>query len=373
MKLLINTSNLKKGGAIQVAHSFLNEIKTNAKHDFHVVLSLIISKQITTAEYPSNFKFYEYTHKQKFISIVNGRDKFLDKLESELSPDCVLSIFGTAGWRPKAPHIMGIANGWWYYPDSPAWNKLSLIDKCSKKIAHKIRKKQAKKEASHIVVETNDAKQRVNKYLNIPLDNISVVSNTYNQVFDNINGMFNNNNDNKCDTFKLITVSEYYTHKNLEFIQAIASRLTKNDNIIFYVTLRDEVFNSLFTDTSNIRNLGHIKIERLPDIYSQIDAAFIPTLMETFSASYPEAMKMGKPILTSDLSFAHDICGDAALYFTPSDIDDTLDKIKTLINSHSLQNKLKLNGFAQLSKFETSASRAQKYLEICESIIKKLS
>ena len=71
-------------------------------------------------------------------------------------------------------------------------------------------------------------------------------------------------------------------------------------------------------------------VENCPKLYNQADAMFLPTLLETFSASYPEAMKMERPILTSDLDFAKDICGDAALYFNPLDSYDIANKIKTI-------------------------------------------
>jgi glycosyltransferase involved in cell wall biosynthesis len=40
-------------------------------------------------------------------------------------------------------------------------------------------------------------------------------------------------------------------------------------------------------------------------------------LLESFSGTYLEAMHFERPILTSDLDFAHDICGDAAEFFDP--------------------------------------------------------
>ena len=43
----------------------------------------------------------------------------------------------------------------------------------------------------------------------------------------------------------------------------------------------------------------------------------LPTLLESFSATYIEAMFHGKTILTSDLDFARDVCGEAAFYFDP--------------------------------------------------------
>jgi len=90
--------------------------------------------------------------------------------------------------------------------------------------------------------------------------------------------------------------------------------------------------------------------------------------MECFSASYPEAMFMQKPILTSDLDFAHSICGDAAVYFDPLDPVSIGRSIYELSISKEKQEELKKAGTMQLSKFETAESRAMKYVDILEKL-----
>ena len=62
---------------------------------------------------------------------------------------------------------------------------------------------------------------------------------------------------------------------------------------------------------------------------------FMPTLLETFSASLLEAMFFDLSIVTSDLSFNSDITKDAALYFRPHDYADAAIKIAELINNET--------------------------------------
>ena len=121
--------------------------------------------------------------------------------------------------------------------------------------------------------------------------------------------------------------------------------------------------------TNKIINLGKIVQKGCPSVYKQCDALFAPTLLETFSAAYPEAMKMRKPILTSKYSFAKDLCGDAALYFDPLDPKDIAQKIKQLIGNEILQKIMIENGEKKLMSFETARSRAEKYISICEEIV----
>jgi glycosyltransferase involved in cell wall biosynthesis len=65
--------------------------------------------------------------------------------------------------------------------------------------------------------------------------------------------------------------------------------------------------------------VGAIPHEELAAWYRHTDALFMPTLLESFSGTYLEAMAHERPILTSDLDFAHEVCGQAALYFDPRD------------------------------------------------------
>ena len=62
-------------------------------------------------------------------------------------------------------------------------------------------------------------------------------------------------------------------------------------------------------------------------------------------------MKMQKPILTSDLSFAKDICQDSALYFDPLNPKDIAEKIIRLSADKELQNQLIGNGLERLKQF----------------------
>ena len=94
----------------------------------------------------------------------------------------------------------------------------------------------------------------------------------------------------------------------------------------------------------------------------------LPTLAECFSSSYPEAMISSLPILTSDLDFARSICGNSALYFDPLDPVDIVSKIIQLYNDSSLRSNLILLGKRRLDHFDSASQRADKILNICQSM-----
>ena len=373
MNLLINTSNLNKGGALQVAHSFLSEIKNNKEHIFHVVLSNTLSKQIDEKSFPQNFKFYHYTLKPNLIKAVSGKDSFLSNLEKKLVPDCVFTVFGPSYWNPVTKNVVGFADGWCYNPESAAFDGYTLLFRLKRYLMIRLKVNRIKKESDLLIVETNDAKNRISSLLRIPSSGIKVISNTFHAVYNlNRHEQFDIKSKLK-DEFKLITISANYPHKNLKIIRQVIPYLKdKGLKVRFYLTIDDKSYQKMFMGFENyVTNLGHIDIKFGPSVYKQCDALFLPTLLETFTASYPEAMKMGKPILTSDLSFARDICGDAAEYFDPLNPKDIADKIEKIMSDHELRNYLIEQGKKRLEIFETSKSRAEKYLAICNQIVKE--
>ncbi|MHA7108842.1 glycosyltransferase [Sunxiuqinia elliptica] len=375
MKLLINTSNLKKGGALQVAYSFLTEIKGNTEHVFHVVLSSALSEQINTQEFPENFTFYPYSIKPGIINAIIGKDAYLDSLEKKIEPDCVFSIFSPTYWTPKALHIAGFAAGWTINPNSIAFNELKLVDRLKKKLQNYLKLKLSITQTDIFIGETEVVKERLNKYGKFPINKIHVVGNTFGSHFNKAINVddFRLPKKGESDEFRFVTISANYPHKNLKILKSIIPILrTKKINIKFILTLPNQEFNQNFSDLDDyIINLGPVPVNVCPSIYAQCDALFLPTLLESFTASYPEAMIMQKPILTSDLDFARDICKDAAEYFEPLNPQDIVQKIEDLINDSKRYNELIKLGLNRVKDFPTAKKRAKKYIEICEQEVNR--
>jgi|SaaInl8_200m_RNA_FD_contig_121_93892_length_5973_multi_9_in_0_out_0_4 glycosyltransferase involved in cell wall biosynthesis len=378
MKLLINTSNLYVGGGVQVALSFINELKNiDSENIYYIFLSQAVNKQIIQDEFDERFHFYLIETSPSKLLTRNKICTQMNELESNIKPDIVFSIFGPTYWTPKSKHVMGFAVPWLLSQDSIAYNELKLINRIKMRLWVKYISFYTKRNTNNYIIETNDGKEKLSKVLNINLNNIHVVSNTYSSVF-NDSRYLDSQHDKyiklpkkEDNEFRLLLVSHNHPNKNLKIIKKVLP-LLKQHNVKFVLTIQQDDYNLLFDkENKSIINLGPVSQDSCPSLYTQCDVMFLPTLLEVFSASYPEAMKMKKPILTSDLSFARDVCGDAALYFNPLDENDISNKIIQLIQNEKLREELIQDGLKKLNTFETSKSRAEKYLEICENIIKK--
>lgn len=370
MKLVINTSNISVGGGIQVSLSFLESLKGHPENEYHIFLSPKIREQVDKSLFSDNFKFYYIPISPS--SLIKGYKtrKKLSLLESQINPDLVFTVFGPAYWNPKSLHVSGFANGWCYTPNSIAFNCLPRLARIKSRFLILIKNHVIKK-SDFLIVETETAKKNIISHLKIKEDKIFVVGNTFHQVFDSDNKVECNSIIENSKYYKLLVLSSFYPHKNLLIINEVVEKLREksNNQFKFFLTIPDAKFNESFPENDMIENIGPQNIEDCPGLYKSVDALFLPTLLETFTANYPEAMVMRKPILTSDLDFARELCGDAALYFDPLSVSDIAEKIIELEGDESLKTRLVTAGDKRLKEFETAESRTNKYLEIFKQLI----
>lgn len=370
---MINTSNLYVGGGLQVALSFIHELRElKFKHQYYVFLSHAAKEQINHNLFTDNFHFYLIEKSPS--SLIDRKEMIskLDTLEKEIKPDIIFSVFGPTFWTPKTLHIMGFALPWLINPESAAFSELPFLKRLKKRIEIKYKAYHVKNNADYYVVETEYTKMRLARFYSIAENNIFVVGNTYNAFFDQIEYKKIEFPERTSNEFRMITISHNYPHKNLKVIKEVIPYLKKQKlDYKFVLTIDKQSYEVLFSDVKDyVVNLEPINSDLCPSAYEQCDILFLPTLLECFTASYPEAMKMRKPILTSNLSFAKDICQNAALYFDPLNPKDIANKIIKLSIDQQFQKELILKGVERLQHFETAESRAIKYVEICEKIAK---
>ena len=175
---------------------------------------------------------------------------------------------------------------------------------------------------------------------------------------------------------RLLYPTVYYPHKNLEILLDLAG-LIKTGRLAYRIvtTIDPETDASkLYLDSivdrglqDIIINVGQVPLNQMHSLYKQCDALLMPTLLESFSIVYLEAMHHGLPIFTSDMWFAHAVCGDAAIYFDPFDAKGILSAIEKVMPDPSVKIRQINSGNRQLALFpswEKNFATYQNY--ICE-------
>ena len=370
MKILINTATLKGTGVVQVASSFINECASMTDNKYVVFLSPNVKSNINIETFPNNFKFYEFG-KDSLYGIKGRKDKKrMRQIEAEEAPDVVFSVFGPALWKPKAPHILGYAYPHYIYRDSPLFAMLSVKEKLMVKIRELYHLFRLKLEGDFYVCETDDVAARLSKYHQIDINNIYRVYNTASSVFLNYKSHDILREDNE---FRFFTLCSPYKHKNMAILNKVIPVLKQkvfNKQIKFYITYPEKDYLNSFNPAVRdwIVNVGPLKVQECPGLVEKCDALFLPTLLECYSASYPEAMCMRKPIITSNLTFAETVCKDAALYFDPMNENSIVECIDKLVSNQSVREMLISKGRDRLLVFGTAHDRAMEYLKICQEV-----
>ena len=121
---------------------------------------------------------------------------------------------------------------------------------------------------------------------------------------------------------------------------------------------------------TNIIFTGYIPNGLMQALYNEATAFVFPSLYEGFGIPLLEAMACGCPVISSNASSMPEVCGEAALYFNPSDKLELTKSITRVLTSDSLQSELRNKGLRQAEKFSWEKS-AQLLQTIIENIVSK--
>lgn len=363
MKILIDNSNLVAGGGIQVATSFINDLKMiNNENLYCVVQSSNSAKEINKDEFPDLFLFYDLD--QQCIKSKYKRAKALQQIENVFKPDVIFTVFGPSYYKSKCPKVVGFAIPYIIYPNSPFFSKISLLERLKYKVLSVLKSYYFNKNSDALIVETDNAREVYLEKKNADIE-IYTVNNTLNEIF--FNEKLWNNFSLKEKTYNILCLTANYAHKNLDIIPDVIDVLIKKynfNNFKFQITLSQDEMQLDAKYDNYINYLGRVPLRSIPALYEQVDVVFIPTLLEVFSATYLEAMFMGKPIVASDMPFSRDICGNAAIYCSPLDPEKYADAIIEIYNNNNLREELITKGTENLKRFGTSMDRSKSYLNI---------
>ena len=103
-----------------------------------------------------------------------------------------------------------------------------------------------------------------------------------------------------------------------------------------------------------VKLMHNVSFRDFPAIYAAAAAFVYPSVFEGFGIPVLEALAVGTPVATSNISSMPEVGGDAALYFNPYNIEDIANKINLLLNDKETVAKLDENRHTQLAKFSIS-------------------
>jgi len=290
------------------------------------------------------------------------------KLEAKTIPaavkdfkaDIVLGLGNHGLKHIDCPQAIWIRNGYLVYP-SKHFAKAGLATKIHVWL-QRIHLRRVLRHTNLVFCQTPVMQKRIAEYYGYDINKIKILPNALSAFLRGPAAQVSKELPKGLakDRFNCLVLSTYYVHKNPEIIVSECLRSPeKFQGIRFITTIANEGSGKRFLEKvgSNnilselIYNAGPIAHEKLKSYYDNVEVVIMPTLMESFSITYLEAMYFGVPILTTDLDFAHYLAGNAAVYYDPWKPGSFTEKLLLLKSDQLIYTKLITAGKEQLKKF----------------------
>jgi glycosyltransferase involved in cell wall biosynthesis len=349
MKVLIDCTPLSAGGGVQGAIALL----VNLREQRDLAWLAVVPTSLTPPLPPE----LADDNRVMLVRKRNSADRVLlsyklRRVEAAFAPDIVFTVSGPAYFRARAPHVVGFALPHLIYkPDGPL-SSPTLFEKFRDWL-----QRSALRRSDHLVVQTDTVKRRLARRLNINSSKISVIRNCVNPILAHYGGA----EALAPERFAFLIPSTYYPHKNLEITPSVAAAMRRLDPALdfeFRFTLEASGFHwykiareaEQLGVADRLIALGALKLDELALAYLAASAVFLPTLREASTAVYPESFFFRRPLATSDVDFALELCGEAALFSPPLDAEATARSLVELARSPQLRAQLVETGKKQLLK-----------------------
>lgn len=161
----------------------------------------------------------------------------------------------------------------------------------------------------------------------------------------------------------LLSVASLLPRKNLKRLLEAYCGLDSPDFELYFVggVLANYADADLseYVGKKGVRFLGYVSEENLSQLYRNAIAYINPSLYEGFGIPNVEAMNMECPLVVSDIPAFREVCGNAAIYFNPMDIEDIQDKMRCIVQDDTLRRQLIAKGCEQMKQFSWEQSAVE--------------
>ncbi len=166
-----------------------------------------------------------------------------------------------------------------------------------------------------------------------------------------------------------------FPYKNAEgLIKAFSNILNRLDYELVFCGGRNKYLQDLkylvqsLGIEKKVKFLSYLDDCDLYHLYKFSSIFVYPSTFEGFGIPPLEAMACGCPIVVSNVAALPEVCGDAAYYVDPYDVEDIARGIHTVLSDENLQKELVRKGFERVKLFSWEKS-SKKLIEVIEEVL----
>lgn len=232
--------------------------------------------------------------------------------------------------------------------------------------------------ADHIVAVSEATAKEVAQVLDIGPDQITVTPNGVDPAFNPLSAdqiaLVRQQRRLSPDTLCLLNVGSDHPRKNVLTILKTIEKLKQwGLSVCFWKVSAD------FTDeqkafihdhalASCVSYLGKPELSELVGLYSAADILVAPSLQEGFGLTLLEAMAVGTPVVTSNVSAMPEVVGDAAVLVNPTDVEAIASAVQHIHQDADYRNELIRRGLQRSQQFTWQAS-AERIAQVYEKLL----
>ncbi|HXR98596.1 MAG TPA: glycosyltransferase [Terriglobales bacterium] len=357
---VINAANAYAGGGATLAQNFLRWLAPRAIDTMAIVPDQPGFRSLTWSHHLQ--PVYVAPFSMKGLRRLGYDEIWLPRFCRRLRARVLFTLGSIGPAHTECPHSVLLQNSYYAYGDCEARRRLPFSLRLRLPWEERLFARCARN-CTTLIAQTPVVAERLQARFALPAAKIEVVGNAVDaQRLVPLPKV-------PSRAYRLLMLSRYYSHKNFELLPLIAQSLMRRGalNIRFITTVAkaDGAAGSRWLRSLDrhgvahmFDNRGFVEYEQLPCLYANADAAILPSLLESSTATYSEAVHFGLPMITSDLDFARGSCQRAALYCDPLDPEAFADAIVRLMESPALAAELVAEGRVMLKHGDLTWDRA---------------
>ena len=231
------------------------------------------------------------------------------------------------------------------------------------------------KKCAVIITVSENSKKDIAEYYGIRPEKIVVVHNSYDSETFRFIHLVDERIPSTSGEY-ILAVGASYPNKNIERVLEAYSKIIYkiSSNLVIaggrrqYIKILKARVNELNLN-GRVTFLDYVESKKMQSLYSNAVMLVFPSIYEGFGIPPLEAMACGCPVVASNASSIPEVCGDAAFYVDPYNVESIADGICKVLTDERLRDDLIAKGFKRVKDFSWNES-AKKILNIIKGSTK---